>query len=86
MPNGYTGKILRVNLTEGSMRTEEYDDDWYRTYYGGRGFNAYFLLTEVGPEVDAARPREQADLLDGAAHRRPVRRAAGAAASARSRR
>ena len=59
MPNGYTGKILRVNLTDGTMRTEEFDDAWYRTYYGGRGFNAYFLLKEVGPEVDALSPENK---------------------------
>ena len=56
MSKGYTGKILRVNLTSGQMTTEEHDDLWYRTYYGGRGFNAYYLLKEVGPEVDPLGP------------------------------
>lgn len=56
MPKGYNGKILRVDLSSGRMTTEEHDETWYRTYYGGRGFNAYFLMKEVGPNVDPLEP------------------------------
>src|SRR5512140_2362698 len=59
MPKGDWGKVLRVNLSEGSIETEEYDDDWYRTYYGGRGFIAYFLLKEVPVGVDALSPENE---------------------------
>ena len=41
MANGYTGKILRVDLSDGSMWTEEHDDAFYRRYFGGRALVAY---------------------------------------------
>jgi aldehyde:ferredoxin oxidoreductase len=59
MPKGYWGKILRVDLSHGTIRTEEYPEEFYRTYFGGRGFNAYFLMREVGAEVDALSPENR---------------------------
>lgn len=59
MPYGYTGKILRVNLSQGSTVIEEPDEMFYRKYIGGAGFVAYYLLKEVGPEVDALSPENK---------------------------
>jgi len=56
MANGYWGKILRVNLTEGKITTETPPDAWYRTYLGGRGMISYFLLREVAPDIDPLGP------------------------------
>lgn len=56
MPNGYWGKILRVDLTTGEIRVEEKDEKFYRTYLGGRGLLAYYLLTEVPPKADPLGP------------------------------
>ncbi len=53
MPRGYNGKILRVDLTSGKVATEEKDRTFYRTYIGGRGIIAYFLLNEVPAGTDA---------------------------------
>ena len=36
MANGYTGKILRVDLTTRTHSVEEHDDAFYRKYFGGR--------------------------------------------------
>jgi aldehyde:ferredoxin oxidoreductase len=44
---GYTGKILRVNLTEGSFKIESLPDKWIRDYIGGDGFAAKVLYDEV---------------------------------------
>ena len=44
---GFTGKILRVDLTKMKTSVEEPSDDFYRRYMGGNGFVAYFLLKEV---------------------------------------
>lgn len=52
MPYGYTGNFLRVNLTEKYFETETYDEQFYRTYFGGRGFIAYFLLKELKAGID----------------------------------
>ena len=59
MPKGYWGKILRVDLTSGTLKTEEMPDDWYRTYYGGRGFNVYFQLKEVPAGADPLGPENK---------------------------
>ena len=59
MPSGYTGKILRVNLTTGEIATEQHDDRFYRTYVGGRGVIAYYLLNETKRGVDALGPENK---------------------------
>ena len=56
MPKGYWGKMLRVDLSTRSIKVEEYDDHFYRTYYGGRGFNVYFQLKETAPGTDPLGP------------------------------
>ena len=45
--NGYAGKILRVNLTNNNITTEEIDESFCRKYLGGAGFIAYYLLKEL---------------------------------------
>lgn len=52
MPNGYMGRILRVNLSSKSFNIESYDEKFYRIYFGGRGFISYFLLNELPPGID----------------------------------
>ena len=56
MPAGYNGKILRVNLSTGTHLVEEPSENFYRTYVGGRGFNAYFLMKELEPGIDPLGP------------------------------
>ena len=53
---GYNGKILRVDLTANKTWVEEKDDLFYRTYWGGRGLVAYYLLTELPPGADPLGP------------------------------
>ena len=52
MPFGYNGKILHVNLTDGSWEVEAPDETWYRTYVGGSSLAAYYLLKHLKPGVD----------------------------------
>ncbi len=56
MAHGYTGKILRVDLTNHKIETETRDDDWYRMFLGGRGMVAYYLLTETPRQVEPFAP------------------------------
>jgi aldehyde:ferredoxin oxidoreductase len=56
MPYGYNGKILRVNLSDASIKTEEFDEAFYRTYMGGSGLIVYYLLKELKPKVDPLSP------------------------------
>jgi len=55
-PGGYNGKILRVNLSDGSISVEEPDDKFYRRYFGGTGFTGYYLLKELEPGIDPLGP------------------------------
>lgn len=57
--NGYHGKILRVNLTEGTSKTEQRDEVFYRRYLGGEGFIAYTLLKELSPGIDPLGPENK---------------------------
>ena len=54
--NGWTGKILRVNLTRGSHLVEDLAPDLARNFIGGRGLATKYLLDEVDPMVDPFSP------------------------------
>ena len=49
---GWTGKLLRVDLTAGRFQTEPIPEAWYRNYLGGRGLAARMLYEEMDPAVD----------------------------------
>lgn len=49
---GYNGRILRVNLSNGKVWVETKDERFYRTYLGGWGFIAYYLLKETKPGIE----------------------------------
>jgi len=53
---GYNGKILRINLTRGSVQQEKLEDRFCRRYLGGAGFIAYYLWKELKPGIDALSP------------------------------
>ena len=82
MSYGYTGKILRVDLTNRKTEIETRGDDFYRTYLGGRGMVAYYLLNESPRGIDAFDPRNilvfAAGPLTGAAVSGQGRNGAGA--------
>jgi aldehyde:ferredoxin oxidoreductase len=56
---GYNGKIARINLTKGTVTTEEPDWVFYRTYFGGRGIIAHYLLKEVAADVEPLSPENK---------------------------
>lgn len=56
MPYGYSGKILRVNLSDGKTEIEEKPATWYRKYLGGRGIGGYYLLKDLPPGTDPLSP------------------------------
>ena len=59
MNNGCNGKILRVDLSRDHIQVEEPEEEFYRTYFGGWGFVAYYLLKEVPPGVDPLSPENK---------------------------
>ena len=58
-PGGYTGKILRVNLSDNNISVETIDESFCRKYFGGAGFIAYFLWKELGQGIDPLGPENK---------------------------
>ncbi len=53
MPKGFTGVILKVDLTGGKTEKINMPEDFYRLYMGGSAFGAYFLLKDAPADIDA---------------------------------
>lgn len=53
---GWTGKLLRVDLTTSKCTTEAIPEQWMREYVGGRGLAARYLYEEMDPTVDPLSP------------------------------
>ncbi len=54
--NGYMGKILRVNLTRGTVQAERLPETLVRQFIGGRGFGVKLLYDELEPGIDPLSP------------------------------
>lgn len=63
MSKGYNGKILRVDLSEGKVWTEEPEELIYRTHLGGAGLAVQYLLKELPQDVDPLSPYAAAKSL-----------------------
>lgn len=48
----WAGKILRVNLTTGEVKSEPLNMEWARAYLGSRGLATKYLTSEIDPKVD----------------------------------
>jgi aldehyde:ferredoxin oxidoreductase len=53
---GYTGKILRVDLTNKEYRVDDTTEEFARTYIGGAGFGMKILYDEVPAGTDPLGP------------------------------
>ena len=49
----YMGTMLRVDLSSGSIKTEETPLDLAKLYLGGRGLGSRILINEIDPKIDA---------------------------------
>jgi aldehyde:ferredoxin oxidoreductase len=54
--SGWTGKLLRVNLTQQRWQTEDIPAAWLRDYIGGRGVGDRYLWQELDPRVEPLAP------------------------------
>lgn len=54
--NGWMGKLLVVDLTNGGISTQPLDMEMARLFIGGRGLGARLLWDLVGPEVEPLSP------------------------------
>jgi aldehyde:ferredoxin oxidoreductase len=56
MADGYTGKVLRVDLTSEKIVSEPLNRDWAKRFIGGKGLGARYLFEELKPGVDPLSP------------------------------
>ena len=70
--SGWTGQILRVNLTEGTTTVEPIRKEWLGEYIGGRGLGARYLYEEVDPRVDPLAPENKLIFATGPLTGTPV--------------
>ena len=56
MPFGYNGKVLHIDLSQKDWQVEEPEETWFRTYLGGSGAAAYYLLKQAGSADDPLSP------------------------------
>ena len=62
---GYAGKLLRVNLGDGTWRDEHLTNDLAELYIGGAGMAARILYDELKPGIDPFSPENKAIFLTG---------------------
>ncbi len=67
MLGGYNLKLLRVDLTNRNITTEEIDEMVCRKYIGGAGFTTYFLQKELPVGADALGPENKLIFATGPA-------------------
>ncbi|MGE5677318.1 MAG: aldehyde ferredoxin oxidoreductase N-terminal domain-containing protein, partial [Pseudomonadota bacterium] len=48
---GYTGKLLRIDLNDKTVKAEMLDKDKGIKFLGGRGLGTKILMEEVDPKV-----------------------------------
>ncbi len=65
LPGGYTGRLLRVNMTTGTCWVEPWSPDDMREYLGGVGLGARILYEEVGPKASWDHPDNRLVLATG---------------------
>ena len=65
MPHGWTGKILRVELTRRQAMPEDLNVDWARQYVGGRGLGTRYLYEEMDATQDALSPENKVIFATG---------------------
>ena len=62
---GWVGKILRVDLTAGSLKTEDLSPALARHYVGARGLGTKILYDEMDPTADALGPENKLLFVTG---------------------
>jgi aldehyde:ferredoxin oxidoreductase len=84
MTLGTTGKYLRVDLSTGYIEIEEFSEDFYRQYPGGKAFAGYILLNEMPAHTEPFSPENVLVIANGLLTGAPVSTATRYVVSARS--
>jgi aldehyde:ferredoxin oxidoreductase len=63
--HGWTGTVLRVNLSTKTITTEDLDPDVAKAFIGGRGLGVKYLLDSVDPGCDPLGPENAMIMATG---------------------
>jgi len=72
MADGYAGRILHVDLTQGKLEEEHPKESFYRKYMGGSALGLYYALREIPPGADALSSENILVLAVGAGTGAPI--------------
>jgi aldehyde:ferredoxin oxidoreductase len=61
----WTRKILRVNLTDRTCRSEPLNMEWAQQFLGSRGLATKYLMAEIDPKVDPLAPENKLIIATG---------------------
>ena len=62
---GWTGKHIRVDLTNAQIDVVENDFDLMKNYLGARGLGIKIMLDEIDPKIDAFEPQNRFIIATG---------------------
>lgn len=68
MQYGYNGKILHIDLNDGSFEVEKPEEIFYRKYIGNGIMSAYYLLEKTEADIDALSPENLLMFMSGVAN------------------
>ena len=61
----WKGKILRVNLSDGTIKAEPLNQEYAEQYIGARGLGTKYFTEEVDPKVDPLSPENKIIFMTG---------------------
>jgi len=62
---GWTRKLLRVDLSKGTCKSEKLNMKWAQDYLGQRGLATKYFIEEVNPKVDPLSPQNKLIMATG---------------------
>src|SRR5215208_7881153 len=72
VPNGFNGRILHVDLTNGMLTVEEPDAAFYRKYMGGSAMGMFYILRDMPKGADPLGPENVLTLMAGVTTGAPI--------------
>ncbi len=72
MPYGYNQRILRIDLTRGTLTDEAPEEIIYRRYMGGSALALYYLLKEQKPGTDPLGPKNKLIFMSNVVQGAPI--------------